>query len=53
MGTVWERGRKLWIKFKDASGTWRYSSSGYEVGQEGLARALLDEVEAEVRERLA
>ena len=53
MGCVFRRGNKLWIKFKDANGKWVRSSSGFDAGQEPLARALLVEVEAGLANRAA
>jgi integrase len=46
---VYARGSKLWIRFRDVGGKWRDASTGYNVGQEELARATLDEVLARVR----
>lgn len=46
MGSVYARGSKLWIAFKDGDGKRRCRSSGFEVGQEKQARALLDEIQA-------
>ena len=48
MGCVYKRGRKLWVKFKNARGQWAYASSGYDVGQEALAREVLDRVEGAI-----
>jgi len=31
---VYARGSKLWIRFRDAKGTWRDAATGYNVGQE-------------------
>jgi integrase len=45
---VYARGKKLWIRFRDAGGKWRDASTGYEVGQEALAQATHDEVVARV-----
>ncbi len=44
MGSVYPRGRKLWLKFKGPSG-WEQHATDYVVGQEGLARATLDQIE--------
>jgi integrase len=49
MGTVYKRGRWLWLGFKDHRGEWRYQSSGYRVGQEAHAKAALRAIEEEIR----
>jgi hypothetical protein len=46
--TLYARGKKLWIRFRDAGGKWRDASTHYEVGQEALAQATHDEVVARV-----
>jgi len=38
---IFVRGRKLWARFKDASGAWVNKSTPYEVGQESDARRYL------------
>ena len=48
MGTIFKRGNRLWLKFKDEEGEWRNKSSGYELGQEEKARKLLKELEAKI-----
>ena len=45
---VYARGSKLWIRFRDAKGTWRDASTGYNVGQEELARIMHDETVARI-----
>lgn len=45
---VYPRGKKLWIRFRDAKGKWRDASTGYNLGQEALAQATHDEVVARV-----
>jgi integrase len=40
---VYTRGNKLWIRFRDADGKWRDSSTGFDVGQEELAQVMHDE----------
>lgn len=45
MGTVYVRGTKLWLGFKDTRGVWVYRASGYSVGQEALARRRLEALE--------
>lgn len=52
MGTVYRRGRKLWVGFVGPSGKWVYRSSGYDLGQRLLAEKLVDELEAQVRQGL-
>jgi len=47
---VYARGSKLWIRFRDDSGKWCSASTGYNVGQEDLAQATLDEVLTRVRQ---
>lgn len=49
MGTVYRRGRKLWVGFKGPDGRHVYRSSGYVVGQEALAERLVLELEEGVR----
>lgn len=49
MGTVYRRGRRLWLGFKGPHGEWVYRSSGYRVGQELLAEKTLREIEERVR----
>jgi integrase len=41
---VFVRGSKLWIRFRGVSGKWRNVSTGYDVGQEPLAREMLAEM---------
>ena len=53
MGTIYTRGTKLWIGYFDPSGKRICKSSGYRVGQEPLAQALLDEIERRVAEQKA
>jgi hypothetical protein len=45
MGSVYKRGKKLWIKYKDYDGSWVPQSSGFMVGQEKQARRLLENIE--------
>lgn len=46
---VFVRGNKLWLRFRDDNATWRNIASGYEVGQERLAKAMLEEIVREVK----
>lgn len=48
MGTVYRRGGKLWINYKDARGRRRQKATGLDVGQEGAAEELLQRIEARV-----
>ena len=48
MGTIYARGKKLWMGFKDAEGKWRYEATGLDVGQEAQAKKLLEKVTAKV-----
>jgi integrase len=43
---VFVRGKKLWIRFRDVDGVWRNVASGLVVGQERLARAKFEALEA-------
>jgi integrase len=45
---VYARGKKLWIRFRDADGKWRDSSTGFDVGQEELAQIMHDETVARI-----
>lgn len=49
MGTVYRRGRKLWVGFKGPEGKWLYRSSGYVVGQEAQAERLVLELEEAIK----
>ncbi len=48
MGSVFKRGRKLWLKYKDADGEWVSESSGFDVGEEKAARKALAQMETRV-----
>lgn len=50
MGSVYTRGSTLWIAYQDAAGKRLCRSSGYKVGQESQANALLDEMERRARD---
>lgn len=50
---VYTRGRKLYLRFQDEQGKWRNAPSGYDVGQEDAAFAVLEEVERRIAERRA
>ncbi len=53
MGCVYTRKKSLWIAYQDAHGERVFKSSGYKVGQETQARALLEELERRVSETMA
>ena len=53
MGTVYTRGKTLWIGWFDIAGKQVCRSSGYKVGQEERARHLLGEMERRVAEQKA
>jgi integrase len=46
MGTVYPRGRKLWIGYRDVTGRWRYEATDCVLGEETKARRILAKVEA-------
>jgi integrase len=48
MGTVYKRGTKLWIGYKDLDGRVKYASSGLGVGEEEKARELLAEIQRRI-----
>jgi integrase len=48
MGTVYARGKKLYIGYRDASGEWTYAATGLNVGQEKSAAKLLEKIVARV-----
>src|SRR5215472_6475316 len=48
MGSIYARGSKLWVGYKDISGTWRYVPTKFKVGDEKQARKLLDAIERRV-----
>jgi hypothetical protein len=45
MGCVYSRKDSLWIKFEDQTGKWSYKPSGFKVGDERQARALVERIE--------
>ncbi len=45
MGSIYKRGKKLWLRFKGPDGKWTQSPSGFEVGQEKQAREALRRLE--------
>ena len=38
MGTIYPRGQKLWLGYKDTTGTWKYAPTPYRVGEEKQAK---------------
>src|SRR3954470_23056369 len=48
MGTVYARGTRLWIGYKDPNGKWVYAQTDFTVGQEAKARKLVEAVERRV-----
>lgn len=48
MGSVYKRGSKLWLAYREADGTRSCRSSGFRVGEEKAAERLLAELEAQV-----
>jgi integrase len=48
MGTVYAKGGRLYIGFKDSDGEWTYKASGYPVGEEDKAKKLLDKIERQI-----
>ncbi len=48
MGSVYPRGSKLWIRYKNAAGVWTQDATPLRVGDEVKARALLRKVEARI-----
>jgi integrase len=43
-GSVYARGRKLWLRFKEVDGRWASKPTKFHVGEERQARALLDRI---------
>jgi len=52
MGSVYPKGRKLWIGFKDVDGRWRYRPTDFKPGEEAKARQVLATVERQVKARI-
>ena len=48
MGTIYPRGQKLWVGYRDEHNEWQYSSSGFNVGQEKQAQKVLEKIEARI-----
>ena len=49
MGTVYARGKRLWIGYKDADGARKYAPTKFTVGQESKAGKLLDAIERRIQ----
>ena len=45
MGSIYRRGNKLWLRYRDGAKRWRSAASGFDVGQEAEARKVLARVE--------
>jgi len=45
MGCVYRRHQSLWLKYQDTDGCWRYQASGFKLGDERKAEALLLRIE--------
>jgi hypothetical protein len=52
MGSIFRRGNKLWIKYKNVAGKWINKPSGLDIGQEQQVKVLLKKTEANVRVRI-
>ena len=48
MGSIYKRGNRLWLCFKDTTGKWRYKSTGLEASQRKKAKDVLDRIEARI-----
>lgn len=48
MGTVYARGRKLWVGYKDERGEWVYAPTSYVVGEEEKAKRALAAIERRI-----
>jgi hypothetical protein len=53
MGSIYPRKKSLWLAYQDQTGKRISKASGYKLGQEKDARALLDELERRVSESIA
>src|SRR5216684_1832273 len=49
MGTVYARGNKLWIGYKDADGSRKYAPTKFIVGQESKAAKVLEAIERRIQ----
>jgi integrase len=48
MGTIYPRGRKLYVGYRDTEGSWQYAATGLNVGQEKAAKKVLEKIESRV-----
>lgn len=48
MGTIYPRGKKLYVGYRTAAGAWKYAATGLDVGREKDAQKVLDKIEARV-----
>src|ERR1051325_3754888 len=53
MGSLYKRGNTLWVAFKDQAGKRVCRSSGYKIGQEAAAEAVLAELNQKAAEPAA
>jgi len=49
MGTIYARGTRLWIGYKDAEGARKYAPTKFVLGQESKARKVLEAIERRVK----
>src|SRR5216684_2977300 len=49
MGTVYARGNKLWIGYKDADGSRKYAPTKFTIGQESKAAKVLEAIERRIQ----
>ncbi len=49
MGTIYARGNKLWIGYKDADGSRKYAPTKFIVGQESKAAKVLEAIERRIQ----
>ncbi len=52
MGSIFCRGNRLWLKYKNVAGKWTNKAAGLDVGQEQQAETLLKKTEARVKARI-
>jgi hypothetical protein len=53
MGSIFPRGGKFWLKFKNVAGEWKNKPSEFSLGDEAKANAVLEKTEAKIRARVA
>lgn len=52
MGSIYTRGKALYVSFKEADGKWTTAASGFDVGEEAKAREVLGQIERKIAARL-